>query len=178
MPGLGFLLTMVLNNSILLLRFLNTRNDHHFQTVNMNSSSLSFSLVLVSHSLLRFLLLSRYPISYKGIPALLVLAFMALQMILFQSLATILQLTFLITISINLYGQLNRVHPLLLSPHSSMTFKNAFSIIVYSRAFAMPFVMLVVQVLVSKCTLWSSTMTLRDRGWSHFLSSHSGKWID
>ena len=36
-------------------------------------------------------------------------------------------------------------------------------------------VMLVAQVLISKCTLWSSTMTLRDRGWSHFLSSHSGK---
>ena len=33
-------------------------------------------------------------------------------------------------------------------------------------------VMLVAQVLVSKCTLWSSTETLRDRGWPHFLSLH------
>ena len=88
--GLGSLLTMILNSSILLLRFLNIRNVHHFQTVSVNSSSLSFSLVLVSHSLLRPLLLSRYPIPYKGIPALLFLAFMTLQMILFQSLATIL----------------------------------------------------------------------------------------
>ena len=40
-----------------------------------------------------------------------------------------------------------------------------------------PHVMLVVQVLVLKCTLRSSTRTLRDRDWFHFLSSHSGKWI-